>query len=244
MLTKNKTTLFQDYNAYQVEDHEVWQLLFKEQKANLKDKACIEYIQALDEMQEVLHADRIAKFTSLNQWFSSRTQWEIVRVPGLIPVDEFFELLANKKFCSSTWLRSKQQLEYLEEPDMFHDIFGHVPLLSNETYAEFVHEFGKIGYSLRYNERKVLMLQRLYWYTIEFGLIQQKGLKIYGAGILSSKGESNISIQPEEKTHIPYQIETVLEKTFFTDRIQNEYFVINNFDELYNSLSYIYKNLI
>ena len=225
----------QHFNNYTPEDFDVWKVLFERQQLNLKTKACKEYLDALDDMQEVLHSESIANFSEVNPWLEKRTGWTIHTVPGLIPVDEFFQLLANKKFCSSTWLRTKQQLDYLEEPDMFHDTFGHIPLLSNEVFSDFMHEFGKLGVSVMHSEEKLLMLQRLYWFTIEFGLINQNGLKIYGAGIVSSYGESNLALGNEVEK-ITFDIEQVLQENFRTDIVQNKYFVIESFEELFESM--------
>lgn len=225
----------QQFEKYTKEDFLVWKTLFERQVVNLKDKACEEYLQALDDMGEVLNADSIARFTEINQWFESRTGWEIYCVPGLIPVDEFFDLLSRKKFCSSTWLRTMDQLDYLEEPDMFHDTFGHIPLLSNPVFSNFAHEFGKLGKSLAHDEEKVLMLQRLYWFTIEFGLINQRGLKIYGAGIASSFGESISSLESQNEKRV-FNMDVVLNQMFKTDEIQNTYFVIDSFESLFESI--------
>ena len=230
----------QQFSEYKKEDFEVWKTLFDRQQINLKDKACSEYLLALDEMKNVLRPDSIAKFTELNEWFQPRTGWEIVRVPGLIPVDEFFEFLAQKKFCSSTWLRSMKQLDYLEEPDMFHDIYGHIPLLSNSVFSQFAHEFGKLGKSFVNNEEKLIMLQRLYWFTIEFGLIEQNGLKIYGAGIASSFGESITSLQSGSEK-ISFDLDEIVNKSFKNDEVQTQYFVINNFEELFESIELLTK---
>lgn len=230
----------QQFEKYTKEDFLVWKTLFERQVVNLKDKACDEYLQALDDMGEVLNADSIARFTELNQWFKSRTGWEIYCVPGLIPVDEFFDLLSRKKFCSSTWLRTMDQLDYLEEPDMFHDTFGHIPLLSNPVFSNFAHEFGKLGKSLAHDEEKVLMLQRLYWFTIEFGLIKQDGLKIYGAGIASSFGESISSLESHNEKR-EFEMDEVLNKMFKTDEIQNTYFVIDSFESLFKSILILTK---
>ena len=156
-------------------------------------------------------------------------------VPGLIPVEDFFNLLAQKKFCSSSWLRSMNSLDYLEEPDMFHDIFGHIPLLSNEVFSAFAHEFGVIGKRFAGNEQAMVMLQRLYWFTIEFGVILEEQIKSYGAGIMSSFGETN-RIANRECTFLDFDIQRVLRKEFRTDVMQEEYFVIDSFEMLYNSL--------
>ena len=230
----------QQFSEYKKEDFEVWKTLFDRQQINLKDKACNEYLLALDEMKDVLRPDSIAKFTELNEWFKPRTGWEIVRLPGLIPVDEFFEFLAQKKFCSSTWLRTMKQLDYLEEPDMFHDIYGHIPLLSDSIFSQFAHEFGKLGKSFVHNEEKLIMLQRLYWFTIEFGLIEQNGLKIYGAGIASSFGESISSLQNASEK-ISFDLDEIINKSFKNDEVQTQYFVINNFGELFESIEQLTK---
>lgn len=225
----------QQFDKYTQKDFLVWKTLFERQEKNLQDKACSEYLEALENMKSVLNADAIAEFSKLNQWFEMRTGWEIYCVPGLIPVNEFFDLLSQKKFCSSTWLRSMESLDYLEEPDMFHDTFGHIPLLSNPVFSNFAHEFGKLGKSLAHDKEKVLMLQRLYWFTIEFGLIEQNGLKLYGAGIASSYGESISSLSQGNEKRI-FDMDEVLNQVFKTDEIQNVYFVIDSFESLFESI--------
>lgn len=230
----------QQFNDYKKEDFEVWKTLFERQQINLKNKACREYLTALDDMKEVLKPNSIAKFSELNDWFQPRTGWEIVRVPGLIPVDEFFEFLSQKKFCSSTWLRTMEQLDYLEEPDMFHDIYGHIPLLSNEIFSEFAFQFGKLGKSMINNEEKLIMLQRLYWFTIEFGLIEQNGLKIYGAGIASSYGESISSLQ-NESSKVEFDLDKIIHQPFKNDEVQSQYFVIDSFEQLFESIENLIK---
>lgn len=214
----------------------VWRTLFNRQVDNLQDKASRDYLKCLDDMKEVLNAERIPNFNELNEWLRERTGWQIEVVPGMIPVDEFFELLSQKKFCSSTWLRSWEQLDYLEEPDMFHDIFGHIPLLANQVFSEFVHEFAKMGKAAIGDQDKLIELQRLYWFTIEFGLIKEEDdLKIYGAGIMSSFGESKTSIA-EDMTHHEYDIQTILHKHFVNNEPQTEYFVIDSLEQLYESI--------
>ncbi len=225
----------QEFDAYTAEDFEVWKALFSRQEVNLEDKACSEYLNALSDMKFVLYADRIAEFSQLNDWFQSRTGWTIYCVPGLIPVDEFFELLANKQFCSSTWLRSLEQLDYLEEPDMFHDVFGHIPLLSNPVFSKFIHEFGKLGLKNKGNEERVIQLQRLYWFTIEFGLIQQNGPKVLGAGIASSFGESIYALE-ESTVRVPFDLDEILHTFFETDKIQPKYFVVEDMQQLYDAV--------
>jgi phenylalanine-4-hydroxylase len=226
----------QNIENYTTEDQKVWKTLFDRQLINLQDKSCTEYLSCLKEMDPVLNSDSIPNFDNINNWFKNKTGWEIEVVPGLIPLEEFFELLANKRFCSSTWLRTMKQLDYLEEPDMFHDVFGHIPLLANPIFSEFAFEFGKLGMRAIGNQEKLEQLQRLYWFTIEFGLMKSKnGLRIYGAGLMSSYGESKSSLSADV-TIIPFDIKLILNQDFRNDIPQNTYFSINSLDELYNSI--------
>lgn len=231
----------QEFDKYKDEDFLVWKTLFNRQKVNLVDKACDEYMLALERMQPILHPNAPPNFEEINCWFQGSTGWEIHCVPGLIPVEDFFQLLKEKKFCSSTWLRSMDQLDYLEEPDMFHDIFGHVPLLSDPIFSEFANEFGKLGCTVLNDPERVIMLQRLYWFTIEFGLVNQGGLKIYGAGIASSFGESTSSISGEIPT-VSFDMERVMQTAFRTDVMQSEYVVIESFEQLFESILEVTKN--
>jgi phenylalanine-4-hydroxylase len=231
----------QQFENYTAEDLMVWRTLFDRQMINLQDKSCDEYLLAIQQMDEILNPNNLPNFEKINKWFESTTKWEIEYVPGLIPVDEFFSLLAKKKFGASTWLRSMKQLDYLEEPDMFHDIFGHIPLLSLPIFSEFMHEFGKLGVVYSNNIELLTQLQRLYWFTIEFGIIQQDGLKIYGAGIASSYGESKSSIGKGPQ-HINFDLEQILSTPFKNDEVQNTYFVIQSFEELFASIIQLTKN--
>lgn len=231
----------QHFNNYTAEDLDVWKRLFERQQANLQTKACDEYILSLERMKSVLNADNLPNFDAINEWFVGGTGWSIHCVPGLIPVEEFFELLADRKFCSSTWLRPLSQLDYLEEPDMFHDIFGHIPLLSDPIFSEFAREFGKLGRSFSHDPERVRMLQRIYWFTIEFGLIRQEGLKIYGAGIISSFGESNLSVSGSVPVE-DFDIERVMSTPFHTDQLQTHYVVIESFEQLFDAILTLTKN--
>ncbi len=233
----------QNMNSYTEEDKKVWNLLFNRQLENLKSKGAGDYLNSLKLMEPVLNGDAIPEFTVMNQWFESQTGWKIEVVPGLIPVEDFFELLAQKRFCSSTWLRSLKNLDYLEEPDMFHDTFGHIPLLANTVFSEFVYAFGKLGKEFIHDKEKLVQLQRLYWFTIEFGVIKENGVnKSYGAGIISSFGETN-QIAEGLANFIPFDIETILNKPFRTDVMQEDYFVIDSLVQLYESLKEVRKLL-
>lgn len=226
----------QEYEKYTQEDFEVWELLFNEQAKNLPGKAHPEYLNCLDQLSAVLHAEAIPRFDELNKLLAQENGWTIEVVPGLISVDQFFEFLANKKFCSSTWMRAKENLAYLEEPDMFHDIFGHVPLLMNADYSDFVQKLGKVGVKYADNEKILKKLQRLYWFTIEFGLISSgQDVRIYGAGIISSSGETNHIFEDNIEV-LDYDLDEVLVQDFSISEIQSRYYIIETFSQLYNSL--------
>lgn len=228
--------MIQQYNKYTQDDFDVWKLLFERQEKNLNDKACKTYLNCLSELNPVLNANEVADFNKLNGLLSKKNGWLIEVVPGLIPVEDFFRLLNQKKFCSSTWLRKKSQLDYLEEPDMFHDIFGHIPLLIDKNYASFAKKLGEVGVKNIHNKKVITQLQRLYWFTIEFGLKKGKNkTEIYGAGIISSYGESNYIYEsnPEIK---PYNFSSIINQDFRTDKIQTLYFEIESYEQLYESL--------
>lgn len=224
----------QTYNTYSNEDREVWETLFSRQVKNLDQKAHGLYFDSLKELEPVLNQHSIPRFDELNETLLAKNGWSIEVVPGMIPVDEFFTLLAKKKFCSSTWLRSKKQLDYLEEPDMFHDIFGHIPLLMDPEYADFVEEFGKLGIHYKNDQKMIAKLQRLYWYTIEFGIIKNEDTPmIYGAGIISSFGESQ-HIYSEGVNRISFDIDWIFNHDFINSEIQNVYVEIESLASLYH----------
>ena len=220
---------------YTETDQWVWNTLFSRQVTNLEKFGSLSYLNCLTGMNDVLNDSSIPDFSKVSRWFQSNTGWQIEVVPGLIPVEDFFQLLSQKKFCSSTWLRSPESLDYLEEPDMFHDIFGHIPLLSHPVFSKFIYEFGKLGVKYTGNPEAVEALRRLYWFTIEFGLIKETEIKVYGAGIISSYGETQTSVSTVVK-HSEFDIHEILNKPFRTDVMQEEYFVVKNFDDLFNSL--------
>lgn len=226
----------QHYDLYDEQDLEVWKILFERQVENLKSKASLHYLSCLREVEPVLNAKEIPNFDSLNSFLLAKSGWQIEVVPGLIPVVEFFELLSKRKFCSSTWLRKMEQLDYLEEPDMFHDIFGHIPLFADKNYADLMQRIGALG--LQYKDYPAIIdgLERFYWFTIEFGLIRELDtLKIYGAGIISSFGESKHIYQPDIEIR-PFDIIEILDTDFDKSTIQKMYYEIGSFDELHEGL--------
>lgn len=232
----------QQYDNYTPESHEVWKILFERQSQNLNDKACSEYLTCLQLMKANFHAQQIPRFDDVANMLYQQTGWGIEVVKGIIPVEEFAGLLANRKFPSSTWLRRRDQLDYLEEPDMFHDSFGHMPLLMHPLFANFMEAFGKLGCQYLDQAEVMLQLQRLYWFTIEFGVIgkQPNECKIYGAGIISSYGETNHIYEPDVKI-VPFDLQTVINTNFRTDQIQTRYFKINSFEQLYHAIETLSK---
>lgn len=228
--------MIQEYDQYTKENHGTWGLLFERQTENLQDKACREYLEILDQILDIHNGKAIPDFRDLNARLWANTGWTIEVVAGLIPVGDFFDLLSRRRFCSSTWIRRRDQLDYLEEPDMFHDTYGHIPLLLNPTYADFMQRFGALGVKFQHDPEAVIQLERLYWFTIEFGLIMEEGQpKIYGAGIASSYGESRQIFEGGMTIH-PFDIEAVLNKSFRKDVMQTEYFAIESFEQLWKSL--------
>ena len=224
----------QNWKNYSTEDHAVWKILFERQVQNLQNKAWTEYLKCIPEVG--IKNSLVPDFSIVEKELKKSTQWEIEVVKGIIPVDEFFQLLSGKRFCSSTWLRGRHQLDYLEEPDMFHDTFGHIPLLANSDYANFVKRFAELGLKFCSNEKALLLLERMYWFTIEFGLMKENSqLKIYGAGILSSFGESNHVFSDKVELR-KFTVEDVFLQPFHNNEVQNIYFVVEDINELWNSL--------
>lgn len=248
MLTMNKpkdwvfsdlrlNAMRQDYAAYTEEDFKVWRILFERQIVNLPKAASKAYLDGIKTIN--FTADRIADFEDVNKRLAKSTGWAIQVVPGLIDDDLFFGLMNNKRFCSSTWLRKMEQLDYLEEPDMFHDAFAHMPMLTNQHYVDFLENLS--GIALKHIDDKwaIELLSRIYWFTIEFGLIREEGeLRIYGAGILSSAGETKFSLS-DTPAHLPYDVRKIMNTPYWKDKFQDKYFVIDSYEQLYRSLPQI-----
>lgn len=236
--------LTQDYSAYTPEHFKVWEILFDRQMALLKDRAAEVFMLGID----LIHftADRIPKFDEFNIRLETLTGWHAVVVPGLIDNKPFFELLKNRRFPASTWLRTMEQLDYLEEPDMFHDVFAHLPLLTNKTYCAYLYGLSKIALSYIDNPVAVELISRIYWYTVEFGLIRDNGLlRIYGSGILSSQGESIYCLKsgiPSKR--VDFNVEKILDTPYIKDKFQSIYFVIDSCLQLFESLPDIEQGII
>ena len=236
----------QGWNDYSSDDHDTWGLLYERQMNVLAPVVCPEYLQAIDTLG--FTADRIPNFHEVNQRLRAITGWEIVATKGLVKSKAFFDMLTDRRFPSGNFIRRKDQLDYLEEPDIFHDLFGHIPLLTNPSYAEYMHEYGKGGArALRYKTTK--NLARLNWWTIEFGLIRKDdGLKIYGAGLVSSYGEAQYCIDDPSAHHIQFNLERCMRTKVYINDLQPVYFVIDSFESLFDQavntdFSPMYKKL-
>lgn len=224
----------QIYSNYTPQDFLVWETLFTRQMKLLSPLVSSDYLQALETVK--FSKDKIPDFEEVNKVLAELTGWSLHVVPNISPQKEFFEFLAQKKFTATCWLRSMEQLDYLEEPDMFHDVFAHVPLLSNHSYVAFFKGISDIALKYIHEPKAIELLGRIYWFTIEFGLIkEQNELKIYGAGIISSRGETEHCLSGKA-THLNFDVRSVFNTSFRTDIIQEKYFVIESFEQLYNSL--------
>ncbi|WP_311222604.1 MULTISPECIES: phenylalanine 4-monooxygenase [unclassified Acidovorax] len=220
----------QDFSAYTPADHDTYRRLYERQSALLPGLASDAFIAALPSLGA---RDRIPRFDEINERLWRATRWEIVGVPGLIPEVPFFTLLANRKFPVTDWIRTPEEFDYIVEPDIFHDLFGHVPLLFNPVFADYVQRYGQGGLKA-HDLGACEMLSRLYWYTIEFGLIRQPdGLRAYGAGILSSAGELPFSVRSPEPQRLPLQLERTMRTRYQIDSFQKTYFVIDDFEQLF-----------
>ncbi len=224
----------QIYKNYTSEDFLVWEKLFNRQLGVLHGKVSKEYLIALNEIAFNYYS--IPDFKITNAILASKTGWKLITVPNISPADEFFVQLSQKQFTATCWLRKMDQLDYLEEPDMFHDVFAHAPLLTNKHYTDFFEAIGKLSVKYTDNTDVLTKLQRLYWFTIEFGLIRENGsIKIFGAGIISSKGETEHALSNVSKKS-DFNIEKIFNHEFRTDILQDEYYVIDSFEQLVNSL--------
>ena len=223
----------QGWERYGARDHAVWRLLFERQSHLLADRACREYLDGLKTLD--LAAEGIPHFERLSDRLERATGWRVVAVAGLVPDAVFYRLLADRRFPAGNWIRPPHQMHYLEEPDVFHDVFGHVPLLANPVFADFLAAYGRGGLKalgLGTLER----LARLYWYTVEFGLVRTPdGLRIYGSGIVSSRTESVHCLESPRPLRLPFDIERVMRTRYRIDDLQETYFVIDGFERLFEA---------
>ena len=212
------------------EENQVWSELFNRQIDLIQNRACDQYHEGLDLLG--LSSDGIPQLPELNNKLKKATGWQTAEVPALIPFSEFFRLLANKQFPVATFIRTREEFDYLQEPDIFHEVFGHCPLLTNPAFAQFTHTYGKLGLSASKEDR--VFLARLYWFTVEFGLVKEGDeTKIYGGGILSSPGETLYALDDPQAMRVDFDIHTVLRTPYRIDIMQPEYFVLDGIEHLY-----------
>jgi phenylalanine-4-hydroxylase len=223
-------TVPQDWDAYSAQEHAVWDHLFARQAAMLPARVVPAFMEGLEVLR--MTQPGIPNFDELNDRLSRATGWRVVAVPGLVPDEVFFEHLANRRFVAGRFIRRPDQLDYLQEPDVFHDVFGHVPLLAHPVFADYMQAYGEGG--LRAAKLGMIeALARLYWYTVEFGLIRDGAeLKLYGAGIVSSYGESMFALDDASPHKIGFELERVMRTRYRIDDYQQSYFVIDSFEDL------------
>ena len=236
----------QCWNEYTADEHAVWDLLYNRQLENLAQRAAPEFLSGLETLE--LSRSGIPDLKRLNPALNALTGWEVIMVPHLVPDDVFFTHLANRRFPAGRFIRGREQLDYLQEPDVFHDIFGHVPMLAHPVFADYMQAYGQGGLRAL-NLGTLKNLARLYWYTVEFGLIKTTdGLRIYGAGILSSAGESQYSLNNDQPNRIAFDLERVMRTEYEIDSYQKSYFVIENYEQLFDATQQdfapIYERLI
>lgn len=218
------------YVEYSEDENQIWSDLFTRQWDIIQGRACDEYIEGIHNLG--LSPKSIPQVPDINAAMEPLTGWRVEPVPALINFDKFFKLLSEKKFPAATFIRTREDFEYLQEPDIFHEIFGHCPLLTNPFYAEFVHEYGKLG--LQATKEQRAMLARLYWFTVEFGLIEtDKGMRIYGGGILSSIGETVYALESDKPLRKKLEPLDAFRTPYRIDIYQTIYFCIQNFKELF-----------
>jgi phenylalanine-4-hydroxylase len=217
-------TVDQEWTGYTAAEHDVWLTLYRRQMELLPGRACEPFLQGLEALD--LHRGGIPDFARINEELGRLTGWSVVAVPGLVPDEVFFDHLANRRFPAGRFIRKPDQLDYLQEPDIFHDVFGHVPMLTDPVFADYMQAYGEGGRRAQ-GLGRLTNLARLYWYTVEFGLLQtDDGLRIYGAGILSSRAESRFALDDASPNRIAFELERVMRTPYRIDDFQQVYFVI------------------
>jgi phenylalanine-4-hydroxylase len=223
-------TIDQGWDGYTAAQHAVWKTLYERQTKLLPGLACDAFVEGMKNLPML--ADEIPNFEKLSDALMRTTGWQVVAVAGLVPDDVFFEHLANRRCPAGNFIRGAHELDYLEEPDVFHDVFGHVPMLMHPVMADFIQAYGKGGLRAQ-SLGKLAELARVYWYTVEFGLVRHgDGTRIYGAGIASSFSESVFAVQSASPNRIGFELERVMRTTYRIDDFQESYFVLNSLDDL------------
>ncbi|MGF1626244.1 MAG: phenylalanine 4-monooxygenase [Alphaproteobacteria bacterium] len=223
----------QPRHRYTAADHRTWATLFERQSDLLPGRACRDFVDGMHGLG--MAAGGIPDFRQLSDLIEPRSGWRIVAVDGLVPDDAFFAMLASRRFPVTWWIRKPEQLDYIQEPDAFHDLFGHVPMLMNPVFGNYMAAYGRGGLkALRL--RALPYLARLYWYTVEFGLIREDGaLRIYGSGIVSSHGEVLYSLESPNPNRLGFDLKRIMRTRYRIDTYQKTYFVIDSFDQLFGA---------
>jgi len=228
--TAEDWTIPQDWDGYSAADHAMWDRLFARQCRMLPGRAAPEYLAGIDMLQ--LSRPGIPNFEELSDKLMRSTGWQVVAVPGLVPDEIFFDHLANRRFVAGNFIRRPDQIDYLQEPDVFHDVFGHVPMLADPVFADYMAAYGRGGQRAG-GLGAIRNLARLYWYTVEFGLVKTAdGLRIYGAGIVSSHGESIFALDDASPNRLGFDLRRVMRTDYRIDDYQQSYFVIDSFADL------------
>ena len=225
-------TVDQEWERYTPVEHELWRRLYRRQESLIAKHACDEFN---DTMATLDFGSGIPRFDAINAKLKPATDWQLVAVPGLVPDLTFFDHLANRRFPVTVWIRTPEEFDYIVEPDIFHDFFGHVPMLFNPVFANYMQAYGRGGIKA-HALGAIEMLARLYWYTVEFGLIDTpRGLRTYGAGILSSGGEINYCLESPNPNRIGFDLLRIMQTRYKIDTYQETYFVIRDFEQLFEA---------
>ena len=232
-------TVAQDPAAYDAEQQDIWRTLLRRQSGLARQHGCPEFLAGLAQLDI---DERIPHFARVSETLQRRTGWQVVGVPGLIPDDVFYAHLANRRFPVTVWIRRRDELDYLVEPDLFHDFFGHVPLLADPVFADYMQAYGQRG--VEAGPANVHRLARLYWYTVEFGLIRTTaGLKVFGAGIISSATETRYAIGSPVPARIAFDARRVMRTAYEIDKLQRTYFVLDSFRQLFEATQVDFPSL-
>jgi phenylalanine-4-hydroxylase len=233
--------LTQDHGAYSRENHDVWRILYERRMETLRDTGSIVFLEGIDRIG--LSPSQVPDLADVNRRLGMRTGWAAVPVGGFIPAAEFFRCLASRRFPTTITVRPREQLDYLPEPDIFHDVFGHVPLHSDPVFADFLQRFGALA-SASESEDEVTQMARLFWFTVEFGLISERGkTRIYGSGLISSHGDAANALGDRCRRK-PFELDAVLAQPFEIDHFQDILFVIDSFDQLFEAVATIERRRV
>jgi phenylalanine-4-hydroxylase len=224
----------QDWAGYTAEQHAIWTELVSRRMPQLKDHACAEYLEGFEQIG--LQVDELPVLAEVSARLEPRTGWNSTAVSGFLPADAFFEMLAARKFPTTTWIRSRDAMEYTPEPDIFHDVFGHVPMHAHPVFADFLEHYGTVCAGLR-NPMDLERMGRLFWFTVEFGVIREAGkIKVYGSGLISSHGECTRVVERGSGVEVrEFDLQKVLEEPVDTGSMQKVLYAIESFDQLYEA---------